>query len=115
MADIHLHRDHTLGLPAARQVAFQWAEQAEAEFGMACTYEEGADSDLVRFSRSGAQGTLSVTQDSFEVSAELGWLLGAFKEKIEAAMVKNLDALLAHKAAAPRTAAKKPAARKKSA
>ena len=115
MADIHIDREHTLGLHQARQVAFKWAEQAEAEFGMECTYEEGTTSDLVSFNRTGVHGTLSVTKDSFELAAKLGFLLGAFKEKIEAEIVKNLDKLIAGKAAAPKAAAKKAGARKKTA
>ncbi|CAN5231432.1 hypothetical protein BH10PSE16_BH10PSE16_41490 [soil metagenome] len=97
MADIHLEREHALGLPQARKLAFKWAEQAEAEFGMECTYEEGPASDLVSFSRSGVNGTLAVTKNSFEVNARLGFLVGAFKDRIEAELVKNLDALMAHK------------------
>ena len=114
MADIHIERTHTLGLHEARLIAFKWAEQAEAEFGMECTYEEGPTSDLVSFSRTGVHGTLSVTGDGFEVAAKLGFLLGAFKEKIETEIVKNLDTLIASKAAAPK-AAKKAGARKKAA
>ena len=98
MADIHIDRTHNLGLHEARQIAFLWAEKAKVEFGMQCTYEEGASSDLLSFSRSGVHGTLSVTEDNFELAAKLGFLLGAFKEKIEAEIVKNLDALIAKKA-----------------
>ena len=105
MADIHIDREHTLGLHEARQIAFQWAEQAEAQFGMECTYEEGTTSDLVRFNRTGVHGTLSVTADSFELAAKLGFLLGVFKEKIEAEIVKNLDTLITSKAAAHQKAA----------
>ena len=115
MADIHIDREHTLGLHEARQIAFQWAEQAETEFGMECTYEEGDDSDLVSFNRTGVHGTLTVTKDGFELAAKLGFLLGAFKEKIEAEIVKNLDTLIASKAAASKVAAKKAGARKKTA
>jgi putative polyhydroxyalkanoate system protein len=104
MADIHIRRNHQLGLAGARKIAWQWAEQAESEFGMSCTYEEGGDCDEVCFSRSGVDGTLTVSADHFELDAKLGFLLGAFKERIESEIVKNLDELLA---------AKKPAARKK--
>lgn len=97
MARIHIHRPHQLGLPGARKVAWQWAEQAEADFDMSCTYEEGEDSDEVQFSRSGVTGTLSVGADHFELDAQLGFLLGAFKDRIEAEIVKNLDTLLASK------------------
>ena len=106
MAQIHIHREHQLGLAGARKIAWQWAEQAEADFGMACTYEEGDDADEVQFSRSGVSGTLKVSGDHFELDAQLGFLLGAFKDRIESEIVKNLDDLLAKK---------KPAAKKKKA
>ncbi len=95
MADLHILREHALGLAAARKIAFNWAEQVEAEFGMECTYEEGKSQDVVSFTRSGVNGSLLVTKDRFELNAKLGFLLGAFKDKIEAEIVKNLDTLLA--------------------
>ncbi|RYX96388.1 MAG: polyhydroxyalkanoic acid synthase [Comamonadaceae bacterium] len=104
MPDIQITRDHALGFPEARKVAFKWAEMAEEKFDMACTYEEGKTSDLVTFTRSGVNGELKVTKDKFELEAKLGFLLGAFKDKIEGEIVKNLDSLLAKK---------KPAAKKK--
>ena len=108
MADIHIEREHALGLTEARKIAFKWAEQAEAEFDMECTYEEGKTSDLVSFRRSGVNGTLAVTKDRFELDAKLGFLLGAFKNRIEGEIVKNLDALIAKKLpAAKKTTRKK--------
>ena len=95
MADLHIVREHTLGLSKARKIAFQWAEQAETEFGMACTYNEGDTADEVSFSRSGVKGTLEVDASRFELHAQLGFLVGAFKHRIEAEIVKNLDNLLA--------------------
>lgn len=115
MADIQIQREHTLGLAEARKIAFKWAEQVEEKFDMKCTYEEGQTSDLLSFRRSGVHGTLTVTQDSFELNAKLGFLLGVFKEKIEGEIVRNLDALIAKKAAAKNPAARKPAAKKKTA
>ncbi len=110
MADIHIEREHALGLHEARKVAFQWAEQAEAEFGMECTYEEGKTSDLVSFSRIGVHGTLAVTKDGFEIAAKLGFLLGAFRDRIEAEIVKNLDTLIAQEPAVHKHGARKKAA-----
>ena len=97
MADIHIRRDHGLTLAAARKIAFKWAEQVEQDFDMECVYEEGQSSDEVSFTRSGVNGTLLVTKDHFELNAKLGFLLGAFKDRIEAEIVKNLDTLLAAK------------------
>ena len=121
MAEIHITRKHTLGLGQARKLAFKWAETAEEKLDMECTYEEGKTSDLVTFTRSGVNGELKVTKDHFELDARLGFLLGAFKERIETEIVKNLDELLAHKSPvqafekelAKRTAAKKKPAKKK--
>jgi putative polyhydroxyalkanoate system protein len=95
MADLHIVREHALGLAKARKIAFKWAEQAEAEFDMECTYTEGDEADDVTFTRSGVKGTLEVDATRFELRAQLGFLVGAFKHRIEAEIVKNLDALLA--------------------
>ena len=108
MADIRIQRAHKLGLPKARKVAWQWAEDAEKRFEMACTVIEGKDSDTVEFTRPGVDGRLLVAADRFDLEARLGFLLGAFSKRIEAEIEQNLDALLAASAKAPaRKAAKK--------
>ena len=94
MPDIHIEREHSLGLPRARELAFKWAETAESRLSMQCTYEEGKTSDLVSFTRSGVNGELRVTQDRFELHARLGFLIGAFKHRIESEITRNLDELL---------------------
>lgn len=108
MAEIRIHRDHDLGLARAREIAWQWAEQVEAKFDLECTVHEGEDEDTVEFTRSGVKGELTVAADRFELVAQLGFLLGAFKATIEGEIQKELDALLAgSKKKAP--AKKKPA------
>lgn len=94
MPDIHIERQHALGLAKARALAFRWAEAAEEKLDMECTYEEGKTSDLVSFTRSGVNGELRVTRDRFELHARLGVLLGVFRDRIEGEIVKNLDQLL---------------------
>ena len=94
MADIHIVRAHRLSLAEARKVAAVWAEQAQGEFGMACTRDEGQAEDCIGFTRSGVSGTLQVRHDCFVLDAKLGFLLGSFKDRIEAEIAKNLDALL---------------------
>jgi putative polyhydroxyalkanoate system protein len=110
MPDINITRDHALGLAEARKVAFKWAEHAEKKLDMECIYEEGKSADEVSFTRSGVEGTLKVTAAKFELHAKLGFLLGAFKGKIESEIEKNLDDLLSKSSKA--AAAKKPAAKK---
>lgn len=126
MADLHILREHALGFAKARKVAFDWAEQVEKEFGMECTYEEGKSADTVLFKRSGVQGALQVSKDKFELDAKLGFLLGAFKDRIETEIVKMLDGMAPSDAAnvsaqpaakpvvkpAAKPFAKKPVARK---
>lgn len=118
MADLHIVRKHALGLPAARKIAFNWAEQVENDLGMSCTYEEGRSSDKVCFSRSGVQGELQVTKDRFELDAKLSFLVGAFKGRIEAEITQMLNQLvpetatLASPPVARKSAARKTAARK---
>lgn len=111
MADIHIERQHGMNMAQARKTAIKWAEQAEAKFDMECTYQEGDGSDELCFKRSGVTGNLIVTEQNFVLKAKLGFLLGAFKDKIEGEIVKNLDALIAKQEAA-KAVVKKPAAKK---
>jgi putative polyhydroxyalkanoate system protein len=96
LADIHIVREHALGLEHARKLAFRWAEVAEKKLDMDCTYAEGSSSDVVKFRRPGAHGELKVTADRFELHARLGLVLGVFRHKIQTEIVKNLDHLLGH-------------------
>ena len=107
MADLHIHRHHHLGLHEARKLAFRWAEEVERDFGMSCTYQEGRSADEVCFTRSGVDGTLAVTKDHFELKARLGFLVGAFKGRIESEIVKKLDVMLKPKSSATKGAIRK--------
>lgn len=109
MPDIHIRRDHDLGLAKARKVALQWAEDAEQKFDMECTILEGETSDTVEFTRAGVKGELIVAADHFALDAKLGFLLGAFSRTIESEIQKNLDALLARSSAPAKS---RPAAKK---
>jgi putative polyhydroxyalkanoate system protein len=118
MPDIRIHRTHELGLPKAREVAWQWAEDVEDKFGMECTVIEGQTSDTVEFTRLGVHGRLIVAADHFDLEAKLGFLLGGYAKTIQGEIEKELDMLLARsrpsvvKAAAKKHAAAKPAAKK---
>ena len=94
MSDLHIQRDHHLGLPRAREVARAWARKAEEKFDMECTYEEGETQDTLTFTRAGVAGTLVVDAQQFDMTAKLGFLFTAFKDRIEAEIGGQLDALL---------------------
>ena len=95
MTDIHIEREHRMNLVDARKTAALWVQQAEEKFDMRCAYGEGVEIDQVSFTRSGVSGTLTVSPEKFEIEARLGFLLGAFKDRIESEILKNLDTLLA--------------------
>lgn len=113
MADIHIRREHGLGLAKARKAAWQWAEAAEEKLGMACTVVEGKTSDVVEFTRAGVEGRLVVGAESFDITARLGLLLGPFRARIESEVEAYMDALLAGASPAKKKAAAKTPARKK--
>ncbi len=95
MPDLRIRRDHDLGLPEARKIAQDWVRSAQEKLHMACTYHSGEAVDRIAFTRSGVSGELRVAGDRFELDAKLGFLLGAFKDRIEQEVSKNLDELLA--------------------
>lgn len=103
MPNLSIEREHALGLAGARALARRWREQAEQEWGMVCTAEpagagESAEtdeaSDLLRFARSGVSGELRVSETRLALNLKLGFLLGAYSERIEAKIKANLDELL---------------------
>ncbi len=113
MADLNLHRDHTLGLARARKVALKWAEHVEAKLEMECTLIEGDYSDVLEFTRTGVQGRMIVAADHFDLEAKLGFLLRPFLGTIEAEVSRQLDEALAKEQAKPARPAAKAAAKKK--
>ena len=116
MADLHLHREHTLGLARARKVAMKWAEDVESKLDMECTMIEGDDEDVLEFTRSGVDGRMTVAATYFDLEAKLGFLLKPFLASIEAEVSKQLDEALAKEGAkagkAPKPAAKAAAKKK---
>ncbi len=101
MPDLRIRRDHDLGLPEARRIAQDWVHSAQEKLHMACTCHPGETVDRITFTRSGVSGELRVAADRFELDAKLGFLLGAFKDRIEQEVSKNLDELLAGQRGAP--------------
>jgi putative polyhydroxyalkanoate system protein len=92
--DILIERKHTLGIASAREVARQWIQQVEQDYGLECSYTEGKDRDLAQFSRAGIDGTVEVTAHTFKLEATLGFLFASFSQQIEQKISRNLDALL---------------------
>jgi putative polyhydroxyalkanoate system protein len=87
MADIEVQRDHALGLKKAKAAAQKVADEMAENFDMESEWE----GNTLHFSRSGVSGELTVTKNSVQMNAKLGFLLTAFKPKIEAQIEKNFD------------------------
>jgi putative polyhydroxyalkanoate system protein len=87
MADIEVQRDHALGLKKAKAAAQKVADEMAESFDMESEWE----GNTLHFSRSGVSGELTVTKNSVQMNAKLGFLLAAFKPKIEAQIEKNFD------------------------
>jgi putative polyhydroxyalkanoate system protein len=87
MAEIAVQRDHALGLKKAKVAAQKVADEMAESFDMESEWE----GNTLYFSRSGVSGQLTVTKSSVQMNASLGFLLSAFKPKIEAQIEKNFD------------------------
>lgn len=100
MSDVQFQQSHNLGLPKARELAQRWADGAAAKMGLTCKHQAGDDQDLIAFERSGVNGTMKVTANSFDVNIKLGLMMKAFKPMIEAEIAKNVSRMI-EKASGP--------------
>lgn len=91
MAEIHIHRPHTLGPEAARQLARDWQTQAEQDWGLQCMAQTLEDRQQIDFERPGLQGQLRVSGEAFELRLTLGFLLRAYRARIEAELQQRLE------------------------
>lgn len=87
MSTIHLQRKHKVGLKKAKAAAQKIADEMNDVFDMASEW----DGNTLHFSRTGVQGTLTVSRDAVKLQAKLGLLLAALKPRIEAQIEKNFD------------------------
>ncbi|TRZ68391.1 MAG: hypothetical protein D4R98_02165 [Comamonadaceae bacterium] len=98
MTTLHITRPHNLSLDKARAFAQQWALEAERDFGMETSLVMGTDNHQTaerwNFKRTGVTGSLVTSAQSFELELHLGFLLGAFQNKIKQQIEQNLDQLL---------------------
>lgn len=90
MANIHVHRNHTLGLEGARQEVEKIAQQLKQQ--MQANYRWQGDRLL--FERSGADGTIDVGESDVDVKLELGFMLSPMKGMIQKQIEEYLDTRL---------------------
>jgi len=122
MADIDIRRPHDMSMKDARAAAEKMAAHLGKKFGLKGDWE----GDTLHFDRPGVQGSLHLMPKHLKLTVTLGFLLKMMRGSIEQAVDEELDKLFAEHGkagekkpaagkAGPSAAAKKPAARKKSA
>jgi Putative polyhydroxyalkanoic acid system protein (PHA_gran_rgn) len=95
LPQIFIDRPHGLSLADAQAIAAAWAQSAQDDFGMqvqrAPEPAQPQDEVLWHFRRTGAHGSLRVTAERFVLDVTLGFLLGTYKDRIEAGLLQSLE------------------------
>ncbi len=87
MADIRINKAHKLPLKKAKEVAQQVADQLKEKYDLKSEWV----GDVLKFYKSGIKGELSVTGKEIDVHISLGFLLNAFRHKIQSEIERNMD------------------------
>jgi putative polyhydroxyalkanoate system protein len=91
MTEIHIRRDHQLGLEPAHALAQAWADKAAQKFAISHHWETP---QTLQFERPGVRGQVVVGADNFELTAQLGFLFQAFASTITERIELHLDEAL---------------------
>jgi putative polyhydroxyalkanoate system protein len=91
MSDIDIRRNHSLPMARARKHAEQMARALREKFDLESVWE----GNVLRFSRTGVSGALTVSETHVRIEAKLGLLLGFLKPQIENHIHENLDEIFA--------------------
>lgn len=91
MANLHIERNHTLGWVAAQGWVDEWVADAQGRLGLHCERHASADHERVTFSRPGVKGALYADAERFELTAQLGFLLSPYADRIQADIERQLD------------------------
>lgn len=90
MANIHIKRRHKLGCDEARERVEEVAKVLQTELNA----NYGWDGDTLKFKRTGATGSIDVSDDEVELNIKLGVLLSPMKGTIEQKIQKRIDEVL---------------------
>jgi putative polyhydroxyalkanoate system protein len=79
MADISMTQAHSLSDDAARSAAQKVADKLARDYGLTCKWE----GNVLRFDRSGVEGSLALGERQAALHIKLGFLMSAFAPAIE--------------------------------
>lgn len=90
MATVDITREHTLGKETARERAQKLADKLAQKLDAKCSWQ----GDELTFKRSGADGSILVSDDNVRVQVKLGLMLtpmaGMIRGEVEKALEKYL-------------------------
>ncbi len=87
MADIEITQPHNMTPEAARAAAQQVADKVAADFGMECAW----DGPVLRFERSGVDGTLVVGEHDAKLKISLGLMMKAFAPMVQDKLARRMQ------------------------
>jgi len=87
MADIEITQPHSMAPDAARAAAQQVADKMAADFGMECKW----DGPVLRFERSGVDGTLVVGEQDARLEIRLGLMMKAFAPMVQEKLARRMQ------------------------
>ncbi|MGK5067509.1 polyhydroxyalkanoic acid system family protein [Janthinobacterium sp. AD80] len=91
MADINIVQQHKLTAVKAREAAQQVADKLAQEYDLACAW----DGDVLRFERSGVDGSLTLEKEQAQLQIKLGFMLSAFASTIEGKIAEKMRKVFA--------------------
>ena len=91
MAELNFERAHELGLEEASKRMRQLADEMQASYRLQSDWE----GNVMRFSRPGIKGEITVLADAIRLQARVGPMLAAFLPRIESQLDKNFAAYFA--------------------
>jgi len=91
MADISITQQHSLSPDAARTAAQKVADKLSGEYGLHCKWE----GNILRFDRSGVEGSLALDERQAALRIKLGFLMSAFAATIEQKVAESMRKVFA--------------------
>jgi putative polyhydroxyalkanoate system protein len=89
MAEINIVQQHHLTPEQARAAAEQMAGKLAEQFELACRW----DGDVLRFERSGVQGTLTLRPQQAQLQMALGFPYSVMAAQVEAKVAEKMQKL----------------------
>jgi putative polyhydroxyalkanoate system protein len=88
---IDITQSHNLAPDVARAAAEQVADKLARDMGLSCQWQ----GDVLRFAKSGVDGTLTLLENQARMQIKLGFLYGAFAPAIRSKVAEKMRKVFA--------------------